>query len=79
MEVCISPILVDDAMFIPQSLDDDVLDIATTLMLEDTYRFVQELNDREQSEAEMRKMKEDLDRRIHDQKLAVDIFNISDQ
>ena len=43
------------------------------------YRFVQELNDHEQSEAEMRKMKEDLDRRIHDQKLVVDIFNIPDQ
>ena len=43
------------------------------------YKFVQELNDHEQSEAEMRKMKEDLDCRIHDQKLAVDIFNIPDQ
>lgn len=60
----------DDVVFIPQSLDDDVLDIAIVLMLEDMYRFMQELDDREQSKAEMRKMKEDLDRRIHDQKLA---------
>ncbi|KAK9998429.1 hypothetical protein SO802_018032 [Lithocarpus litseifolius] len=69
----------DDVVFIPQSPNDDVLDIATTLMLEDMNRFVQELEDREQSEAEMRKLKEDLDRRIHDQKLAVDIHNIPDQ
>ena len=60
----------DDVVFIPQSPNDDVLDIATTLMLEDMYRFTQELVDREQTKAEMRKMKEDLDHRIHDQKLA---------
>nr|POF09911.1 putative e3 ubiquitin-protein ligase rbra [Quercus suber] len=69
----------DDVVFIPQSPNGDVLDIATTLMLEDMNRFVQELEDREQSEAETRKLKEDLDRRIHDQKLAVDIHNIPDQ
>ncbi|KAM4095438.1 hypothetical protein ACJW30_08G030200 [Castanea mollissima] len=63
----------------PHPNDDNVLDIATTLMLEDMNRFVQELEDREQSEAEMRKLKEDLDRRIHDQKLAVDIDNIPDE
>ena len=51
----------DDVVFIPQSPNDDVLDIAITLMLEDMNRFVQELEDREQSKAEMRKLKEDLD------------------
>ncbi|KAK9985726.1 hypothetical protein SO802_030677 [Lithocarpus litseifolius] len=48
------------------------------LMLEDMNRFVQELEDREQSEAE-RKLKEDLDCWIHNQKLAADIHNIPDQ
>ena len=48
-------------------------------MLKDMNWFVQELEDREQSEAEMRKLKEDLSRRIHDQKLAIDIHNIPDQ
>ena len=69
----------DDVIFIPQSPNDDVLDIATTLMLKDMNRFMQELEDREQSEAEMRKLKEDLDHRIHDQKLIVNIHNIPDQ
>ncbi|KAK9988267.1 hypothetical protein SO802_028506 [Lithocarpus litseifolius] len=48
-------------------------------MLGDMNRFVQELEDCEQSEAEIRKLKEDLDCRIHDQKLAVDIDNIPDE
>ncbi|KAL0014127.1 hypothetical protein SO802_001196 [Lithocarpus litseifolius] len=69
----------EDVVFIPQSLNNDVLDIATTLMLEDMIRFVQGLKDREQREAEMRKLTEDLDRRIHDQKLTVDIGNIPDE
>ena len=49
------------------------------LMLEDMNRIVQELEDCEQSEVEMRKLKEDLDHRIHNKKIAVDIHNILDQ
>ena len=48
-------------------------------MLKDMNWFVQVLEDREQSEAEMRKLKEDLNRRIHDQNLVIDIHNILDQ
>ncbi|KAL0533897.1 hypothetical protein IC582_028172 [Cucumis melo] len=46
------------------------LDLATTLMLEDIARFAMEFKDREHCQTEMRKMKEELDRRIHDQKFA---------
>jgi hypothetical protein len=59
--------------------DDDLSDFAVELMLQDVEWFAQELEDRELSEAEMRKMLEDLDRRIHDQKLAEDIQNIPEQ
>uniref|UniRef100_A0A2N9FSW1 RBR-type E3 ubiquitin transferase n=1 Tax=Fagus sylvatica TaxID=28930 RepID=A0A2N9FSW1_FAGSY len=64
---------------VTESSNDDVLDVAARLMLEDMERFVQELEDRQQSEAEMRKMKEDLDRRIHDQKFAAYILNVPDK
>ncbi|KAJ7980960.1 RBR-type E3 ubiquitin transferase [Quillaja saponaria] len=56
--------------------NDGVLDLASTLMLEDLKAFAQELEDREQCEAEMRKMRDDLDRRIFDQTFARDIMNI---
>jgi hypothetical protein len=61
------------------SPDDNVLDVAATLMLQDAERYVQELEDRERSEAEMKKMMEDLDLRIHDQKFAAYILNIPDK
>lgn len=48
-------------------------------MLKDMNSFVQELEDYEQSEAEMRKLKEDLNHQIHDQKLTVNIHNIPDR
>ncbi|XP_059430477.1 E3 ubiquitin-protein ligase RSL1-like [Corylus avellana] len=64
---------------IVSSPEDNVLDVAATLMLQDAERFVQELEDRERSEAEMRKMLEDLDRRIHDQKFAAYILNIPEE
>ena len=69
----------DNIVFIPQSPNDDVLDIATTLMLKDMNRFMQELEDHKQSEAKMRKLKEYLDHRIHDKKLAINIHNIPNQ
>lgn len=53
-----------------------VLNLAATLMLEDVMRFTQELKDLEQCQAEMTKMREDLDRRIFDQTFATDIMNI---
>ncbi|KAF7823443.1 putative aminoacyltransferase, E1 ubiquitin-activating enzyme [Senna tora] len=60
--------------------DDDkasaAVDLAVSLMLEDTKRFTQELKDREHSQAEMAKMMEDLDRRIFDQNFARNILNI---
>ncbi|CAN1249491.1 E3 ubiquitin-protein ligase RSL1 [Linum perenne] len=48
----------------------------TTLLLEDIKRVEQELEDRRQSEVLLREMKEDLDRRIFDQKFAGEIQNI---
>lgn len=53
--------------------DDDVSDLALALLLEDI-----EAEERGKIDGEMRKLTEDLDRRIHDQKLAADIFNIPD-
>ncbi|GLT55234.1 hypothetical protein SLA2020_283750 [Shorea laevis] len=61
------------------SPNDVVLDVAATLMLQDVERFVQELEDGELSKEEMRKMREDIDRRIHDRKLADDIVNIHEE
>ncbi|KAB1226127.1 putative E3 ubiquitin-protein ligase rbrA [Morella rubra] len=61
------------------SPNDGVLDIAATLMMQDLDRYMQEHFDRKRSEAEMTRMREDLDRRIHDQKFADYILNISDE
>lgn len=61
------------------SPNDGVLDIAATLMMQDLDRYMQEHFDRKRSEAEMRRMRENLDRRIHDQKFADYILNISDE
>ncbi|KAG2673751.1 hypothetical protein I3843_13G092500 [Carya illinoinensis] len=58
---------------------DDSRDLAAMLMLQDVDRVLRELEDRRQSELEMRKMREDLDVRIHDQKLAAEILNIPDE
>ena len=55
------------------SLDDNFLDVAATIMLQGAKRFAQ---DQKQSEAKMRKMLEDLDRRIHDQNFTTYILNI---
>lgn len=60
----------------PYEPNDDVLDIATTLLLEDMERFSQEYEDHERSVLEARKMKQDLDRRIHDQKFAIDVLDL---
>lgn len=56
--------------------DDDVLGTATALMLRDMERFAQECEDQRRCKEEMKRAKEDLDRRIHDQKLARDILNV---
>lgn len=76
---CSSPPLPFQPNDAVSSPNDDVLDVAATLMLQDVERFVQELEDSELSDAEMRKMREDMDRRIHDRKLAGDILNIPEE
>ncbi|KAJ6671667.1 RBR-TYPE E3 UBIQUITIN TRANSFERASE [Salix viminalis] len=53
-------------------------DCCSTLFLENIERLEQERKDREESEHLMREMREDLDRRIHDQKVASEIMNIPD-
>jgi hypothetical protein len=55
---------------------DDVLDLAAALMLEDLERFAQEYEDHDRSLFEMRKAKEDLDRRIHDQNFTAEVRNV---
>ncbi|XP_004295986.1 PREDICTED: uncharacterized protein LOC101314644 [Fragaria vesca subsp. vesca] len=55
---------------------DDVLDLAAALMLEDIEKFAQEYQDHERSLFEIRKAKEDLDRRIHDQNFAAEVRNV---
>ncbi|KAM1178754.1 hypothetical protein ACFX13_018333 [Malus domestica] len=52
--------------------NDAVLDIAAVLMLEDVERFAQELQDHEHTVLEIMKAKDDLSRRIHDQKFTVE-------
>ncbi|TQD91074.1 hypothetical protein C1H46_023358 [Malus baccata] len=56
--------------------NDAALDIAAALMLEDVERFAQELQDHERTVLEMMKAKEDLSRRIHDQKFAVELRDV---
>ncbi|CAN6692493.1 unnamed protein product [Malus baccata var. baccata] len=56
--------------------NDAALDIAAALMLEDVERFAQELEDHERTVLEMMKAKEDLSRRIHDQKFAVELRDV---
>ncbi|CAK7329277.1 unnamed protein product [Dovyalis caffra] len=53
-------------------------DCCSTLFLEEIERLDQQCKDREESEQLMREMKEDLDRRMHDQKVASEIMNIPD-
>lgn len=48
----------------------------TSLILQDIARVDQERRDREFGEQEMKKLKVDLDRRIHDQKFAKEIMSI---
>lgn len=55
---------------------DDVLDLAAALILEDIEKFAQEYEDHERSLFEIRKAKEDLDRRIHDQNFAAEVRNV---
>lgn len=54
----------------------DVLGMTTALMLQDMDRFTQECEDQRRCKDEIKRTKEDLDRRIHDQKLAQDILNV---
>ncbi|KAM1999251.1 hypothetical protein ACFX16_006707 [Malus domestica] len=56
--------------------NDAVLELAATLMLEDVERFAQEREDHDRTVLEMMKAKEDLNRRIYDQKFAVDLRDV---
>ncbi|KAK7262361.1 hypothetical protein RJT34_29930 [Clitoria ternatea] len=60
----------------PLAIDDDGALNATMLQREELARAELEMRDREQSETEMTKMREDLCRRIHDQKVAREIIAI---
>ncbi|KAJ4890523.1 zinc finger (C3HC4-type RING finger) family protein [Raphanus sativus] len=57
--------------------DDEGFDY-TSLILEDIARVDQERRDREFGAQEMKRLKLDLDRRIHDQRFAKEIMNIPD-
>ena len=70
-----SPPLAVESYVVPTG-DDDVLGLAPTLLLQDMESYMQEYEDHKRSEAEMRKEREDLDRRIHDQKVANDILTL---
>ncbi|KAJ9188898.1 hypothetical protein P3X46_000253 [Hevea brasiliensis] len=74
-----SPLKIASFVSVTNNVDeDDVLHDYTALLLEDIERFDQERRDREACENLMREMREDLDRRIHDQNLANEILNIPD-
>lgn len=60
----------------PQPSSDDADLKPTTLLSEELAKLEQEIKDHQQSEIEMRKMKEDLSRRMHDQKVAREILRI---
>ncbi|KAJ6386225.1 hypothetical protein OIU77_029236 [Salix suchowensis] len=65
----------------PQKIEESEVedfDCCSTLFLENIERLEQERKDREESEHLMREMREDLDRRIHDQKVASEIMKIPD-
>ncbi|KAM5583970.1 E3 ubiquitin-protein ligase RSL1-like [Rosa sericea] len=60
----------------PYEPSDDLLDLAAAFMLEDVERFPQEYEDHERSVLEVKKLKTDLDRRIHDQKFAIEVRDL---
>ncbi|XP_030526785.1 E3 ubiquitin-protein ligase RSL1-like [Rhodamnia argentea] len=62
--------------------DEDGRSLATALMLEvleEMERSAREHEDRAQCEAEFRRMRLDLDRRIHDQRFAAEVFGIPEE
>ncbi|CAJ2654352.1 unnamed protein product [Trifolium pratense] len=59
--------------------DDDAVFNATSLQLEELEKMETEMHDREQSERVMREAKDDLLRRIHDQKIASEILNFPEE
>ncbi|KAM6578801.1 hypothetical protein CsatB_030638 [Cannabis sativa] len=63
----------DDVVPAADVKDDDVLGVASSLLLRDLECYMQEYGDRKRSSEEWRMAREDLDRRIHDQKVASEI------
>ncbi|KAF8015554.1 hypothetical protein BT93_H1164 [Corymbia citriodora subsp. variegata] len=53
--------------------------LATALMLEEMEKYALERQDREHCEAEFRRMREDLDRRVHDLRFAAEIVGIPEE
>ncbi|XP_038706772.1 uncharacterized protein LOC120002202 [Tripterygium wilfordii] len=72
---CTSQSTPADTVLIPE---DDALDYVS-LLLEDIDRFDLERKDREQGESLMRQMREDLDRRIHDQQFSSYIMSVPER
>ncbi|CAL0329099.1 unnamed protein product [Lupinus luteus] len=62
-----------------QPIPDDTVLNATAIQLEELSRVEQEIKDREMIEDETRKMREDLCRRIHDQKVATEIMKMPEE
>ncbi|XP_030453684.1 E3 ubiquitin-protein ligase RSL1-like [Syzygium oleosum] len=59
--------------------DGDGRSLATALMLEEMERYAREHQDRAQCEAEFRRMREDLDCRVHDLRFAAEIVGIPEE
>ncbi|KAL3718839.1 hypothetical protein ACJRO7_003878 [Eucalyptus globulus] len=59
--------------------DGDGRSLATALMLDEMERYAQEHQDREHCEAEFRRMRQDLDRRVHDMRFAAEIVGIPEE
>ncbi|XP_012064880.1 probable E3 ubiquitin-protein ligase rbrA isoform X2 [Jatropha curcas] len=73
-----SPPQSSPSILIVSDQDSNVSASLPSLQTEEISKLEQELNDRKQSELEMRRIREDLDRRMHDQRVAREISMIPD-
>ncbi|CAI0548587.1 unnamed protein product [Linum tenue] len=70
------PPLPATAVLFPETIGVTSSTSAPKLQSDEIARLQQEINDRRQSEFEMKRMREDLNRRIHDQEVAQEILSI---